>query len=90
MRDGQSLQHGGQGLLLEHHQRHLPARRLQTDADVNQSPPNAGMPSTSRARRDMVDKPKEKQKKPLAANQSSQGRAARGLVLENGHNYPLG
>nr|DAU35785.1 MAG TPA: hypothetical protein [Caudoviricetes sp.] len=48
------------------------------------------MPSTSRARRDMVDKPKEKQKKPLAANQSSQGRAARGLVLENGHNYPLG
>lgn len=63
MRDGQSLQHGGQGLLLEHHQRHLPARLLQSDADVNQSPPNAGMPSTSRARRDMVDKPKEKQKK---------------------------
>ena len=60
VRDGQSLQHGGQGLLLEHHQRHLPARRLQSDADVNQSPPNAGTPSTSRARRDMVDKPREK------------------------------
>ena len=67
MRDGQSLQHGGQSFLLEHHQRHLPARRLQSDVYINQTPSI------------VVGKPRERQKKPLAANQSSQGWTARGL-----------